>query len=282
MRTKRKVHTLQKSLIKERKKGNTIGFVPTMGALHDGHLSLINAANQKCNISVCSIFVNPTQFNDPKDLKKYPRNYRKDAALLRSAHCNYLFYPTVETIYPSNINTRIEIDLEGLDTRMEGAFRPGHFAGVVEVVNRLLEIVQPDYLFMGQKDFQQFTIIQHMLDKLNSKTNLVVCPIMREQHGLARSSRNERLDPELRKKASIIYSTLKEIQSLIKQKSVGEVIKYGLNKMKIPGFRPEYLEIIDGTTLLSVKDWNDSDYLVACTAVWAGEIRLIDNIILKK
>lgn len=281
MQTKLKVHTLQSALKKERNAGKSIGFVPTMGALHKGHISLINAANNKTDITVCSIFVNPTQFNDPNDLKKYPRTLSVDAALLKDAECDYLFYPGVNDIYPSAIDTSVDIDLQGLDTRMEGAFRPGHFEGVVQVVNRLLKIVSPDYLFMGQKDFQQFTIIQHMINELNWHTKLEVCPILREPNGLAMSSRNERLDPELRRKASIIFQTLSDLDKKKNTFSVPEMITYAMNKMDIPGFNPEYLDIIDGNTLEPIADMKNHDYVVVCTAVWAGNIRLIDNIIIK-
>jgi pantoate--beta-alanine ligase len=282
MQKKLKVHTLQKALKKEKQSGKTIGFVPTMGALHDGHISLINASNQKADLTVCSIFVNPTQFNDQGDLKKYPRTLPADAKLLRKAGCDYLFFPKVSAIYPKDLDTAVFVDLKGLDTKMEGAFRPGHFDGVVEVVNRLLNIVEPDYLFMGQKDFQQFTIIQHMLNELNSPTELVVCPILREPHGLAMSSRNERLTSEIRKKAAIIFQTLSELYEKSKTLTVPELIAYAMNKMEIPGIRPEYVDIIDGKTLTSISNISEHDYVVACTAVWAGKIRLIDNVIIKK
>lgn len=282
MQKKIKVHTLKNALDKERKSGKSIGFVPTMGALHQGHISLIEASNEKTDVTVCSIFVNPTQFNDKRDLKKYPRTLSSDTALLKSANCEYLFYPGVDDVYPEDFDTSVSINLNGLDAKMEGAFRPGHFEGVVQVVNRLLNIVEPDYLFMGQKDFQQFTIIQYMLNEFNSHTKLIVCPILRELNGLAMSSRNERLDPEIRKKASIIYQTLSELVEKKKHYSVPELITYAMNKMEIPGFKPEYVDIINGYTLKPVWDLSEQPYVVACAAVWAGNIRLIDNVILTK
>ena len=279
---KLKVHTLQKVIKKYKLGGHTVGFVPTMGALHDGHISLIEKSIKKCDKTVCSIFVNPTQFNDKSDLKKYPRTIAADSKLLKEANCDLLFLPTVEQIYPSGTKKKVKLDLNGLDLQMEGAHRPGHFDGVVQVVHRLLDIVKPDKLFMGQKDFQQFTIIQHMIDVLSMPVELVVCPTKREANGLARSSRNERLLPEHRKKASIIYKTLKHIKKNIDQATASQLSKEAMKNMSIPDFNPEYVNIVDGRTLKPVRSTKNKDYLVACTAVWAGEVRLIDNIIIRK
>ncbi len=182
------VNSLQRTLNTYRKQGLTIGFVPTMGALHAGHLSLIRQSAKKNDIVVCSIFVNPTQFNNASDLAKYPRTLKKDGQLLESAGCHLLFAPSVDEIYPPGLDTEVKFSFKGLDKMMEGRFRPGHFKGMAQVVKRLLDLVQPHDLYMGQKDFQQFTIVAHMIKTLKLPIQLVVCPIMREAHGLAMSS----------------------------------------------------------------------------------------------
>ena len=281
MKRKLKISTIRKELLKEKKQGRTIGFVPTMGALHDGHASLIRKAKRKCDIVVCSIFVNPKQFNEKKDLRRYPRTLRRDMEILEKEGVEYLFHPSIEEIYPKGESITVDLDLMCLDKRMEGKFRPGHFKGVVQVVKRLLDIIQPSYLFMGQKDFQQFTIIQYMIDTLDIPTTLIVCVSQREKDGLAMSSRNRRLDPKLRKRAGIIYETLKMIKRHIDDHTPQQLIKKAINGMTIPGFKPEYVSIIDGKTLKPIQSFKTEDYIVACTAVWAGEVRLIDNIILK-
>ncbi|NNF34297.1 MAG: pantoate--beta-alanine ligase [Saprospiraceae bacterium] len=282
MKRKIKVSTLQKAITKEHNKGKSVGFVPTMGALHEGHMSLIKMAREQCDVVVCSIFVNPTQFNEKSDLKKYPRTLKQDMAMLIEEGTDYLFHPSVDEIYPDGEDISVEIDLNGLDRQMEGAFRPGHFEGVVQVVHRLLDIVKPDKLFMGQKDFQQFTIIQNMIDQLKMPVDLVVCPIMREEDGLAMSSRNRRLDPDIRKKAGILNKSLKWIKKNMDELTPAQASKEAINKMTIPGFKPEYVTIINGKTLKPIRSFESHDYVVVCTAVWAGEVRLIDNLILKK
>ena len=282
MQRKIKVSTIQKAIKKERKKGKIIGFVPTMGALHEGHMSLIQMARNECDVVVCSIFVNPTQFNQKSDLKKYPRTLKEDMAMLTKEGTDYLFHPSVDEIYPSGLDASIKVDLNGLDRQMEGAFRPGHFEGVVQVVHRLLDIVKPDKLYMGQKDFQQFTIIQQMIDELEMPVELVVCPIMREEDGLAMSSRNRRLDPGIRKKAGILHKTLNWVKNSMHDHTPMQASKKAMEKMTITGFKPEYVTIINGNTLRPIRSFTTHDYVVVCTAVWAGDVRLIDNMILKK
>ena len=282
MQRKIKVSTIQKALNRHRKRGHHIGFVPTMGALHEGHMTLIREARKENEVVVSSIFVNPTQFNDKKDLKKYPRTLKQDMAMLSTEGTDYLFHPSVDEIYPSDLDISVQVDLKGLDRQMEGAFRPGHFEGVVQVVHRLLDIVQPDRLYMGQKDFQQFTIIQHMIDQLNMEVELVVCPIARDKDGLARSSRNRRLEPHIRDRAGILHKTLSWIKSSVEHITPEQASKEAMKRMAIPDFKPEYVSIIDGNTLQPIKSFQDHDYVVVCTAVWAGEVRLIDNIILKQ
>ena len=273
---------LEKALAQFRKQGSTIGFVPTMGALHEGHLSLIRQALKKNDVVVCSIFVNPTQFNNATDLAKYPRTLQKDRVMLEKAGCTILYAPSVEEVYPENLETAVKFSFKGLDKMMEGKFRPGHFKGMAQVVKRLLDLVQPDDLYMGQKDFQQFTIVAHMLKTLKMKTKLVVCPILREENGLAMSSRNERLRPDLRSRAALIYKTLKAAKSKLKTMDMREIEKWALQKMRVPDFTPEYFSIVDGYTLKPVENTADHTYIVACTAVWAGDVRLIDNMIFKK
>ena len=282
MKVFRKVHTLQKELNKHKKAGKTIGFTPTMGALHSGHISLIKRAMKENDVSIVSIFVNPTQFNEKKDLTSYPRPLKQDKLLLENAGNQILFTPYVKEIYPSNLDLKVSIDFNGLDKEMEGKFRPGHFEGVAQVVHRLLYIVSPDKLYMGQKDFQQFTIIQHMIRETDLATELVVCPIEREDHGLARSSRNERLTAQNRKSASVIYSTLQWAKANYKSLKTDELCQIALDKISInKHFRPEYFMLVDGHTLKKVDDIRDHSYIVACTAVWAGEVRLIDNMVLR-
>ena len=263
-------------------KGKTVGFVPTMGALHEGHLSLLRKAKRENHRTVCSIFVNPSQFNDKKDLKKYPRPIEKDVALLAEAGCHILFNPTSTHIYPQGYGYKLKIDLSDLDKPMEGKFRPGHFDGVIQVVKRLLEIVTPDRLYMGQKDFQQLTIIQHMVKYFALPVELVPVRTKREKDGLAMSSRNQRLEPGIRSRANIIRKTLISARRRLKTHTPREVQSYAMNRMNIPDFQPEYFEIVDGNNLKNVKTMKAHRYVVACTAVWAGEIRLIDNIICKR
>ena len=282
MRVVKTNKALDQALAPFRKHGSTIGFVPTMGALHEGHLSLIRQALKKNDVVVCSIFVNPTQFNNATDLAKYPRTLQKDRVMLENSGCTILYAPSVEEVYPENLETQVTFFFKGLDKMMEGKFRPGHFKGMAQVVKRLLDLVQPDDLYMGQKDFQQFTIVAHMLKTLKMKTKLVVCPILREENGLAMSSRNQRLSAELKESAAIIYKTLKSTKSKLKSFTVKEAENWAMKRLAIPDFNPEYFSIVDGYTLKPVDNPADHDYIVACTAVWAGDVRLIDNMIYKK
>lgn len=277
----KQVKKLQSYLQKKQFEGLQIGYVPTMGALHQGHASLIKKAKSENDLCVCSIFVNPTQFNNPKDLEKYPRTLKRDKNILFGLGNDILFYPSVAAVYPKNLSIPT-FDFGKTDKVMEGEFRPGHFDGVVEVVHRLLDIVKPNHLYMGQKDFQQFTLIQLMLQQMQSTTKLVVCPIIREEDGLALSSRNVRLTPENRKNAPIVAKTLNQLSDWIEE---GMVLKTAVKKAisnlnQIPNFKTEYLEIVDGYSLQAIEKISDSDYIVVCVAVWAGDIRLIDNRIL--
>ncbi len=259
-------------------KGKTIGFTPTMGALHQGHHSLIQLSKAQNDVTICSIFVNPTQFNSSDDLDKYPRTIESDCAGLEEVGCDIVFLPTIDEIYPGGAsNFEITIDLKGLDSKMEGAHRPGHFEGVVQVVKRLLDIVPASKLYMGQKDYQQFTIIRHMIRELEIETSLVVCPIIRDDDGLAMSSRNKRLTKAHREDASILYRVLSQAKDWIQEKSISEIETKAMDYLNIPGFKPEYFKIVNGHTLETIDHINGVREVVACTAVWAGDVRLIDN-----
>ncbi len=261
-----------------KKEKKTIGFVPTMGALHNGHLSLVNTCRENCDITVVSVFVNPTQFNDPNDLKTYPRTPEKDAALLESAGCDLAFFPSVQEIYPEK-DTR-KFDFGYLETVMEGAKRPGHFNGVGQVVSRLFDIVRPDKAFFGMKDFQQVAIIKNMVKQLQYPIEIVPCPIVREESGLALSSRNALLDEEHKKNAPHIYATLKKARNLASQMSVAELKKWITDEINNnPCLKTEYVEIVDDTTLKIINNWEEKGTKVACVAVYAGKVRLIDNIV---
>ena len=277
----KKVEQLQTFIASQKQKKQKVGFVPTMGALHNGHLSLIRQATAENDLVVCSIFVNPTQFNDVSDLEKYPRTAAKDIQLLTSVSCDVLFMPPVEEVYPKGLDTTLELDFGDLATVMEGKFRPGHFDGMAQVVNRLLNIVLPHNLYMGQKDFQQLAIVRSMLKQLDSEINLVMCPIVREEDGLAMSSRNVRLTPEHRKLALVLSQTLKKSKELIDEKTPLEIQKWAMNELAVADFKPEYFDIVDGVTLQALEDFQGTDFAVACTAVWVGKVRLIDNMVLK-
>ena len=254
-----------------------IGFVPTMGALHQGHLELIRRSASENELTVCSIYVNPTQFNELSDLEKYPRTPEKDIFLLREVGSLVVFFPSDTEIYPEGLTKAPLVDLGQLNTVQEARFRPGHFDGVVQVVSRLLDMVQPDKLYMGQKDYQQVMVIQQLLRQTQRATELVICPIVREPDGLAMSSRNVRLDPGLRQKANIIYQTLQEAASLLSQKSIPEIIQQATDQLSAAGFKPEYFEVSAHDTLLPVSTLHPGDTVVISTAVWADQVRLIDN-----
>ncbi len=273
------VEDIQFYLHRLREQGKTIGFIPTMGALHQGHLSLITQAQTRVDITVCSIFVNPTQFNDAMDLQKYPRTTEQDVALLHSVQTDILFLPSVDAVYPPDIDTVLDLDFGTLDKFMEGEHRPGHFSGVVQVVKRLLDIVKPHQLLMGQKDFQQFSICRNMIEQLHLPIEIVMCPIVRETNGLAMSSRNMRLTNEQREIARNIYQILKQTRLDFEEKTIEIAKKNAIAALNnIPQFRLDYFEIADGKTLLSATKKSTS--IVACTAVFVGDVRLIDNIIL--
>lgn len=276
-----KVADLQHWLHEQRHAGKTVGFAPTMGALHTGHLSLVHAAKAECDLAVVSIFVNPTQFNDLKDLDQYPRMPEQDAQLLREAGCDALFIPPVEEVYPPGEDLTVSLDFRQLDQVLEGVFRPGHFIGMATVVKRLLDIVQPHRLYMGQKDFQQLTIVRDMLRQLDSPVQLVMCPTTREPDGLAMSSRNLRLTPEMRAAAPVIFETLQAAKTAFEHTPAALVQARATERLQAAGLKPEYFDLVDGISLLPVAHWADSAFVVACVAAWAGEVRLIDNLVVK-
>lgn len=272
---------LKKHLSSFRARGRSIGFVPTMGALHDGHLSLLGRSRSEQDLSVCSIFVNPTQFNDSSDLEKYPRTEAEDIFLLERAGCDLVFLPSVAEVYPSGLQSGPAFSFGHLEQAMEGAFRPGHFRGVAQVVHRLLQMVEPDVLYMGQKDFQQVAIVREMIRQAGLPVRLVMCPTVREASGLARSSRNVRLSPEQRAHAAAIYRELQRIRSQAgKGPSPLQLEEEAFSRLsREPGFRPEYVQLVDGHSLRPVRHFSESGFIVACIAAWVGEVRLIDNIV---
>jgi pantoate--beta-alanine ligase len=274
------VSELQQYLNSRRANGEQIGFAPTMGALHLGHLDLMRHSKAQNACTVCSIFVNPTQFNDPKDLEKYPRTPEKDLAMLESVGTEVVFMPTVEEIYPPGLDLTLQLNLNPLDQVMEGAFRPGHFQGMAQVVKRLLDIVQPDRLYMGQKDFQQFSIVGYLIQQMQLPVELVMVPTVRESDGLAMSSRNVRLNPAQRQAAPIIYQTLEWAKSQLWLRAIAEIETEALQHLSLPDFRPEYFQIVDGKTLQPITNPTEHDWIVACVASWVGEVRLIDNLAL--
>ena len=253
------IHTvaaLQAELSALRAEGKSVGLVPTMGALHAGHASLVDRSVRENDVTVVSVFVNPTQFNDKNDLLKYPRTLEADCRLLEQHGAAIAFAPSVEEVYPEP-DTR-QFSYAPLDTVMEGKYRPGHFNGVCQVVSKLFDMVKPDRAYFGEKDFQQLAIVREMVRQMHFPLQIVGCPIVREADGLALSSRNKRLTPEQRTEALQISQTLRIAQA--------------------PGLTLEYFELVDGNTLQSIADWKDTTYPVGCITVFCGEVRLIDNI----
>ena len=267
------------AILEEKRKGNcSIGFVPTMGALHQGHLSLVEQAGKETDFVVASIFVNPTQFNDQSDLKRYPRDLNKDVSLLKDTPCQLVFAPEVEEIYPEP-DTR-KFYFGPLEETMEGSFRPGHFNGVAQVVSKLFDIVNPDKAFFGQKDFQQLAIIQALVKQQSIPVEIVPCPIVREKDGLAMSSRNMLLDEEQRLNAAHIWSTLSEAKNKAGYLSVEELKRWVIDRINENDYlNTEYFEIVDNEKLSPVKSWDENKVKVGCIAVHCGKIRLIDNIV---
>lgn len=274
-----KIVDLQNELFEVRKEGKKIGLVPTMGALHQGHASLVKRSVKENDVTVVSVFLNPTQFNDKADLERYPRNLDADCKLLEECHADYVFAPSVKEMYPTPDNR--QFNFPPVTTVMEGAKRPGHFNGVCQVVSRLFYIVRPDRAYFGEKDWQQIAVVKRLVKYINMNVEIVECPIVREADGLAMSSRNSLLTPAERAIAPNIYKVLKESVEYSKNHTVEETHNKVVSDINaIDGLEVEYFEIVDGNTLLDVKDWNDSPYIVGCITVYCGHtpIRLIDHI----
>lgn len=270
-----------KSRIRDRRNGGSevkVGLVPTMGALHDGHLSLIDRARKENDVVVVSVFVNPTQFNNPEDLRTYPRTEEADCAKLEEAGVDFAFVPSVEEVYPEP-DTRV-FDLGPVAEVMEGAMRPGHFNGVAQVVSRLFKMTEPDRAYFGEKDFQQIAVIRRMVELEGfDKLEIIACPIRREEDGLAMSSRNVRLTPEQRQTSPAIYRALKESIDYSRSHSVEETKNRVINSVNSnPDMEVEYYEIVDARTMQPIKDWSESKEPVGCITVYCGKVRLIDNI----
>ncbi|MDO9153950.1 MAG: pantoate--beta-alanine ligase [Paludibacter sp.] len=269
---------LKKEIFGAKNTGEKIGFVPTMGALHAGHKLLVERAIAENDFCIVSIFVNPTQFNNKTDLEKYPRNLDVDILLLEKTGCDLVFVPNIEDMYAlEEMNIPFQFDFGGLDQVMEGKFRPGHFNGVVQIVSKLFNLVQPDKAYFGEKDFQQLSIIHRMVKIMNYKVDIIDCPIVREPSGLAMSSRNERLSTEERKKASEISKVLFESRNFVNSFTPDELSQWVIGEVNaVKGLKVEYFEIVDIESLQIMRTW--SKPTVGCITVFCGAVRLIDNI----
>lgn len=276
----KKANDLRNYIDSQRKNGKPIGFIPTMGALHQGHISLIEAAKSRNQLTVCSIFVNPTQFNDPSDFEKYPVTTDTDIAQLLAAGNDVLFLPELDEIYPAGIKPIRIYELGQLETILEGKYRPGHFQGVCQVVHRLLDIVQPDLLFLGQKDYQQCMVISRLIELTGyaDRITIQVCPTLREKDGLAMSSRNRRLSVKDRHTATTIFRTLSFIQQHLRPGDLTALHNKAVAALSAAGFRVDYVSISDARTLHPCTDWDGQQQLVALVAAFLDEVRLIDNL----
>lgn len=278
----KKAADLRHYLAEQKKRKRSVGFSPTMGALHQGHISLLEASKKDNDITTSSIFINPAQFNDPADFEKYPVTIEKDIYMLEKAGCDILFLPSVREIYPDGFTNHKQYDLGQLETLLEGKFRPGHFQGVCMVVERLLNIVCPGKLYLGQKDYQQCMVITRLIQLMGIEkdTTLVVCPTLREPDGLAMSSRNMRLNEEERKKAVAIYNVLTGIKNNLQPSSLINIKNKAVEELAVKDFRVDYVEIVDASTLEPVTEWDGRQKLVALVAAFNNEVRLIDNMLI--
>lgn len=266
-------------IVRCKQDGISIGFVPTMGALHSGHISLIERAKHENDVVGCSIFVNPIQFNKKEDLEKYPRTFDEDVIKLTDVGCDFLFNPSVDEMYPGTVTEKYDFGF--LDTVMEGEHRPGHFNGVAVIVRKLFEIFKPEKAYFGMKDYQQLCVIQAMTAMLDLPVEIIPCPTVRESDGLAMSSRNVRLSPEARKVAPEIYHILSEAQKRNSVMSAADLENWAIQEFgKFQEFDVEYFKITDSKTLRPFSDWSEVESAIACTAVFLGGVRLIDNLII--
>lgn len=269
---------LTEYLTKARKTGGSIGYIPTMGALHEGHISLIEKARSAGDQTVCSIFVNPTQFNNAADLEKYPRTTEPDIVLLTEAGCDVLYLPDVANIYPDGFQLKQPYDIGYLETILEGKYRPGHFQGVAQVVDRFLQIIQPDNLYLGRKDYQQCMVLQRLVEQKHPQVLLHMAPTRREQDGLAMSSRNRRLTEPQRALSAIIYQCLVSVQSKKDEENFPVVKRECEELLTRKGFRVDYIELADADTLELLHNYDKQRRMVVLVAAFIGEIRLIDNL----
>jgi pantoate--beta-alanine ligase len=275
----KKIVDLQSFLVAEKAKGRSVGFVPTMGALHQGHLSLVEASKKGGHLTVCSIFVNPTQFNQQEDFDKYPRNVALDIEMLVGAGCDVLFHPEPEEMYPDGFTTA-KYDFGAITNTLEGEKRPGHFDGVITVVKRLFDAVNPDHAYFGQKDFQQCAVIAGLIQYFGLKVQLHKAPILREASGLAMSSRNTRLSEAEKEDATIIYETLSWIREQLKGGLPVDRLKTEALQKISARLQPEYVEIVDQDSLIPLVPGESAHNAVALVAAWCGNVRLIDNMLL--
>ena len=270
---------LRQHIRRLRQEGKRIALVPTMGNLHDGHMKLVDEAKASADVVVVSIFVNPMQFDRVDDLARYPRTLQDDCEKLNKRHVDFVFAPTPAEVYPQGTEGQTYVDVPGLSTMLEGASRPGHFRGASTIVSKLFNLVQPDVACFGEKDFQQLAIIREMVRQMKYPLEIVGCPIVREEDGLALSSRNARLSAEERKNALRISQTLFESRTFGASHTVAETQKFVEDTIAAaPGLRLEYFELVDGNTLQKITDWEETSYAVGCITVFCGEVRLIDNI----
>lgn len=277
-----KAKDLQSYLHILRKKGNTLGYVPTMGALHKGHINLVQRTIEKNDLAVCSIFINPSQFNNKADFEKYPNTIRHDIEQLLIVNCNILFLPSVNEIYPTGTKELKHYELGYLEFLLEGKFRPGHFQGVCQVMDRLLSIIHPADLFMGSKDYQQCMVVQKLIElrAWQHQIQFNACPTFREDDGLAMSSRNLRLTKEQRSKAVFIYKMLEYLKNEIAPGSLSAIKQKAISVLTDNGFKVDYVELTDTKKLSLVSEWDGKQQLTALIAAFIGEVRLIDNMIL--
>ena len=273
-------NALEDFLREKRIKTNSVGFVPTMGALHEGHLSLIRECKRASKITVASIFVNPTQFNNKEDLKKYPRPLSKDILLLEETGCDILFLPDEKEIYPNEKSKRKSFDTGSLESTLEGKFRPGHFQGVCLVVEKLLNIINPDFLFLGQKDYQQCLVIKKLISLMHKKTRVIICPIFREKNGLAMSSRNVRLNSSDRETASELHRSLNFIKENLSNDNFLNLRKQVLIRLQAKGVKVEYLELAKRKNLKLVTALMAGEELIILIAAFLSNVRLIDNLLI--
>jgi len=271
-----RIRDIQAKVRELKAEGLSIGYVPTMGALHEGHISLLRRSDEENNISVCSIFVNPIQFNNQIDLEKYPRTLKEDSEKLDKANCDIVFAPSVDEMYPDKVSESYDFGL--LEKLMEGALRPGHFNGVAVVVKRLFDICMPDKAYFGEKDFQQLMVIRALVKQENIPVKIIGCPIIREPDGLAMSSRNVRLTPGERRIAPEIFKTLDMMKEKAGKKNIKEILTEAENQLEQhPGVKIDYIQIVDESTLVPITNWDETDNIRAFVALFLGEVRLIDN-----